>query len=39
VIATDHSCYDYHNIADKAILVFDARGATRRLRSNNIIRL
>ena len=39
VIATDHSCYDYHNIADKATLVFDARGATRRLRSNNIIRL
>jgi len=39
VIATDHSCYDYQNIADKASLVFDARGATRRLRSNNIVRL
>ena len=39
VIATDHSCYDYQNIVDKASLVFDARGATRRIRSNNIIRL
>lgn len=39
VIATDHSGYDYQNIVDKASLVFDARGATRRLRSNNIVRL
>jgi len=39
VIATDHSCYDYQNITDKASLVFDARGATKKLRSNRIIRL
>lgn len=39
VIATDHSCYDYENIAEKASLVFDARGVTRGLRNNNIIRL
>jgi UDP-N-acetyl-D-glucosamine dehydrogenase len=39
IIATDHSCYDYRNIAQKANLVFDARGATKRLRSKNIIRL
>jgi len=39
VIATDHSGYDYQNIVDKASLVFDARGATRRLGSNNIVRL
>ncbi len=39
VIATDHSCYDYKKIVDKASLVFDTRGATRKLSSNNIIRL
>jgi UDP-N-acetyl-D-glucosamine dehydrogenase len=39
VIATDHGCYDYQNIVDKATLVFDARGATKKLRGNNIIRL
>lgn len=39
VIATDHSCYDYQNIVDKATLVFDARGATKKLRGNNIVRL
>lgn len=39
VIATDHSCYDYRRVADKASLVFDARGTTRNLRSNNVIRL
>ena len=39
VIATDHSGYDYQNIVDKTSLVFDARGATRRLGSNNIVRL
>ena len=38
VIATDHSCYDGEHIADKASLVVDTRGATRRLRSNNIVR-
>jgi len=39
VIATDHSYYNYQHIADKASLVFDARGATRKLDNNNIIRL
>jgi len=39
VIATDHSCYDYRRIAQKADLVFDTRGATRKLRNKNIVRL
>ena len=39
VIATDHSCYDYRHITDKAALVFDTRGATRKLKGNNIVRL
>ena len=39
VIGTDHSCYDYTNIADKASLVFDSRGATTGLTNGNIVRL
>ena len=39
VIATDHSCYDFRNIAQKADLVFDTRGATGKLRNKNIVRL
>lgn len=39
VIATDHSCYDYQHITNKASLVFDTRGATRGFRSPNIVRL
>jgi len=39
VIATDHSCYDYKGIAKKAGLVFDTRGATRKLKNKNIVRL
>ena len=39
VIATDHTCYDYKYIAKKSGCVFDARGATRKLRNRNIIRL
>lgn len=39
VIATDHSCYDYEHIARKASLMFDARGVTRKLKGNNVIRL
>jgi len=31
IIATDHSCYDWKWIVDKAKLVFDARGVTRGL--------
>ncbi len=39
VIATDHSAYDYAQIVEWSKLVFDARGATGRLRSPNIVRL
>ena len=39
VIATDHSCYDYKHIVDTARLVFDTRGATKKLLGDNIIRL
>ena len=39
VIATDHSCYDLEQIVARAELVFDARGATKGLKGDNIIRL
>jgi len=39
VIATDHSCYDYQHIADKARLVFDTRGVTKSLPNSNIVRV
>ncbi len=39
VVATDHSSYDYQNIVERACLVFDARGATKRLKSDNVVRL
>jgi UDP-N-acetyl-D-glucosamine dehydrogenase len=39
VIATDHTCYDYKYIAQKSSLVFDTRGATRKLKCDNVIRL
>ena len=39
VIATDHTLYDYRRIVEKAALVFDARGATRKLQGDNIVRL
>ena len=39
VIATDHSCYDYKHIVEKASLVFDARGATKGLVQGNVVRL
>ena len=39
VIATDHSCYDLEQIIAQSKLVFDTRGATRGLKSDNIIRL
>jgi len=38
VIATDHSCYDLEQIAAWAKLVFDTRGATQRLKHDNIVR-
>lgn len=39
VIATDHTCYDYKYIAQKSGFVFDTRGATRKLRNKNVVRL
>jgi len=41
VIATDHSCYDWEWIVDKAKLVFDTRGVTRGLGNGkgNVYRL
>lgn len=39
VIATDHSCYDYKYVAQRSGFVFDTRGATRKLRNGNIVRL
>ena len=39
VIATDHSCYDMEQVVAHSKLVFDTRGATRKLEGNNIIRL
>jgi len=39
VIATDHSCYDWKWIVDKAKLVFDTRNATRGIVSDKIYRL
>jgi len=39
VIATDHSCYNMQEIVALSKLVFDARGATRGLNSDNIVRL
>ncbi len=39
VIATDHSCYDIDEVATYSKLLFDTRGATRRLKGNNITRL
>lgn len=39
VIGTDHSCYDYKHIAEISGLVFDSRGSTRSLMTNNVVRL
>lgn len=39
LIATDHTCYDYKDIARKSSFVFDTRGATRKLKNKNIVRL
>jgi UDP-N-acetyl-D-glucosamine dehydrogenase len=39
VIATDHSCYDWKWIVDKAIMVFDCRNATKGIVSEKIYRL
>lgn len=34
VITTDHSCYDYQNIVNKAKAVFDTRNATKDVKEN-----
>lgn len=39
VIATAHSCYNMDEVTTQAKLVFDARGATRGLKGDNIVRL
>jgi len=39
VIATAHSSYDYQYISDKARLLFDTRGVTSTIESENILRL
>jgi len=39
VLATDHSCYNLSDIADKASLLFDTRGATCDLKQKSIVRL
>jgi UDP-N-acetyl-D-glucosamine dehydrogenase len=39
VIATNHSCYNLEQIVAWSKLVFDTRGATKRLRNASIIRL
>ena len=39
VIATDHSCYDWKWIVDKARMVFDTRNATKGIVSGKIYRL
>jgi UDP-N-acetyl-D-glucosamine dehydrogenase len=37
VIATDHTVYNYADLVAKAALIFDARGATRRIKAENVI--
>ena len=39
VIATDHSCYNMDEIIAHSKLIFDTRGATGRLKYNNVVRL
>ena len=39
VIGTDHTCYDFQQIAGKVSMIFDSRGVTRGLDADNIIRL
>ncbi len=39
VIATDHSCYNMEEMIEHSKLIFDTRGATGRLKYNNVVRL
>ena len=34
LITTDHSCYDYEIIVEKAKLLYDTRNATKNVRNN-----
>jgi UDP-N-acetyl-D-glucosamine dehydrogenase len=38
LIVTDHSCYDYHDIARRAKLVVDSRNATHGITADHVIR-
>ncbi len=38
VIVTDHSYYDYRWIVEKSRIVVDSRGATRKIKADNIVR-
>ncbi len=39
IIITDHSCYDYQDVVNKAKLVLDTRLATNGIKQKNIIRM
>jgi UDP-N-acetyl-D-glucosamine dehydrogenase len=39
VVVTDHSCFDYRALAEKARLVVDTRNALKGFRSQNVVRL
>ncbi|MCJ7605495.1 MAG: nucleotide sugar dehydrogenase, partial [Dehalococcoidales bacterium] len=39
VIATDHTSFDYQDIASRSSLLFDTRGVTRGINADNVIRL
>ena len=39
VIAADHSCYDINEIIESSQLVYDTRGVSRGMKSNNLVRL
>lgn len=34
IITTDHSCYDYQEIVDKAQIIYDTRNATKNVKNN-----
>ena len=39
IIITNHSCYNYEEIADKTDILFDTRNATKGLKKSNIVKL
>lgn len=36
IITTDHSCYDYEGIAERAKIVYDTRNATKDVKTTEI---